>query len=122
MANHLKRAIVTEETGNSFVEPKLSNREKQLIELVARGLPNKQIAFDLGISEPTVKFYLREIYRKVGGNRHQLIRLAVLDHERIQAIRLSQWLKTFGSELSESAYIELNQILAEQVSDIVKKG
>ena len=31
-----------------------------------RGLPNKQIAFELGLTEKTVKAYLSMLYRKLG--------------------------------------------------------
>lgn len=41
-----------------------TSREKQIIELVAHGLSNKQIADDLGISRATVVTYLTNIYQK----------------------------------------------------------
>jgi DNA-binding NarL/FixJ family response regulator len=40
-------------------------REKQVTGLVARGLSNKAIAFELKLSEGTIKAYLFCIYRKV---------------------------------------------------------
>ena len=44
----------------------LSERETVILESVARGLPNKEIGRELWISEQTVKFHLRNIYRKLG--------------------------------------------------------
>jgi len=44
----------------------LSPREGQLITLLAHGLKNKEIAFELGISEGTVKVYLSRLFQKVG--------------------------------------------------------
>lgn len=44
----------------------LTPREQQVIELVARGLPNKAIAAELGISEHTVKFHMGSLMGKLG--------------------------------------------------------
>ena len=44
----------------------LSPREEQLAALLCRGLQNKAIAFDMGLSEYTVENYLRRLYRKLG--------------------------------------------------------
>jgi len=44
----------------------LSERERQVLLLVARGLANKQIARSLGISEHTVKVHVSNVFRAVG--------------------------------------------------------
>lgn len=44
----------------------LSERERDVLELVARGLPNKLIARELGISEKTVKTHLTSVFRALG--------------------------------------------------------
>jgi DNA-binding NarL/FixJ family response regulator len=46
--------------------PDLSAREVQVLELIVRGLPNKQIAFALGIAEHTVKNHVKNILAKLG--------------------------------------------------------
>jgi DNA-binding NarL/FixJ family response regulator len=46
--------------------PRLSQREQEVLQLLARGLPNKVIARDLGISERTVENHLRHIFGKLG--------------------------------------------------------
>lgn len=46
----------------------LTRRESQLVELVSRGLKNKEIAACLGIAEGTVKVYLSKLFQKVGAN------------------------------------------------------
>jgi DNA-binding NarL/FixJ family response regulator len=43
-----------------------SEREQQVIELVARGLKNREVAQAIGTSEHVVKNYLRVIYDKLG--------------------------------------------------------
>ena len=45
---------------------RLTERERQVLQLTAQGLPNKQIASELEISENTVKFHLSSLYAKLG--------------------------------------------------------
>ncbi len=52
-------------SNDSPVEP-LTARELEVIQLMAQGLANKQIALKLGISEHTVKFHLSALYAKLG--------------------------------------------------------
>jgi DNA-binding NarL/FixJ family response regulator len=44
----------------------LSEREREVLGLVARGLPNKLIARELGVSEKTVKAHLTNVFRRIG--------------------------------------------------------
>jgi DNA-binding NarL/FixJ family response regulator len=44
----------------------LSEREREVLLMVAEGLPNKLIARDLGISEKTVKAHLTSVFRRIG--------------------------------------------------------
>jgi DNA-binding NarL/FixJ family response regulator len=44
----------------------LSDREREVLDLVAAGLPNQQIAARLGISEKTVKAHLTSVFRQLG--------------------------------------------------------
>jgi DNA-binding NarL/FixJ family response regulator len=48
----------------SLLEP-LTAREKEVLQWIAEGLANKQIAMKLGISEHTVKFHLSSLYAKL---------------------------------------------------------
>src|SRR4051794_6913655 len=47
------------------VEP-LTPRERDVLELLAQGLPNKAIATRLGISDQTAKFHVASICGKLG--------------------------------------------------------
>ena len=52
----------------------LTPREGEVLELLSRGLPNKLIAQQLGISEPTAKFHVSAIYAKLGvGSRAEAV-------------------------------------------------
>ncbi|MDQ3693506.1 MAG: response regulator transcription factor [Chloroflexota bacterium] len=56
---------------------RLTDRERQVLELVASGLPNKAIARELGISEHTVKFHVGSLLGKLGaGSRTEAVTLA----------------------------------------------
>jgi DNA-binding NarL/FixJ family response regulator len=46
-------------------EAQLTKRERQIVDEVARGLRNKEIARQLNISEKTVKNHLQNVYRKL---------------------------------------------------------
>ncbi|EPH46071.1 putative Nitrate/nitrite response regulator protein NarP [Streptomyces aurantiacus JA 4570] len=46
-------------------EARLTQREREVVELLVRGLSNRRIACDLNISEPTVKNHLRAAFLKL---------------------------------------------------------
>jgi DNA-binding NarL/FixJ family response regulator len=56
----------------------LSSREHQVADQICRGLPNKLIANQLGLSEGTVKQHVHNIFVKLGTRtRRQLIQLMI---------------------------------------------
>lgn len=60
---------------------KLSARELAVVELLVRGLSNKEIARKLLVQEITVKVHLRSIFRKLGAsNRVSAVRIALATH------------------------------------------
>jgi DNA-binding NarL/FixJ family response regulator len=61
---------------------KLSIRERQVTALVIRGKLNKEIAFELHLTEGTVKEYMNRIFRKLGiANRVTLAMWALTSPE-----------------------------------------
>jgi DNA-binding NarL/FixJ family response regulator len=94
-AEEIARGVRAVQAGGSYLEPRvaarltaevraprrssgqLSPRERAVLRLVADGLPNKQIARALAISERTVKFHLSSAFNKLGAdNRAQAVALA----------------------------------------------
>ena len=58
--------------------PQLTPRETEVLRLLARGAGNKQIAWELGVSEHTIKFHTSAIYAKLGvANRTEALRRGV---------------------------------------------
>ena len=58
---------------SSHAPLQLAPRERQLIAFVRKGLRNREIGEQLGVTEGTVKAYLHAIYEKLGvGNRTEL--------------------------------------------------
>ena len=93
-AAELVSAIRKVHAGESYLSPSLSTklvnemqsrgatrlltpRELMVLRLMAAGLPNREIASSLGISERTVKFHVTGILNKLGAdNRTQAVALA----------------------------------------------
>jgi DNA-binding NarL/FixJ family response regulator len=64
---------------HAFADAVLSERELQVVRLVARGLSNRQIADELLLSLETVRTYLRRMFAKLGINDRT--HLAVLAYQ-----------------------------------------
>jgi DNA-binding NarL/FixJ family response regulator len=61
----------------------LSHRQREVLDLLAEGLPNESIAQRLFISTNTVRFHVREIYHRLGvHNRVQAARLLSEERDR----------------------------------------
>jgi DNA-binding NarL/FixJ family response regulator len=66
-----------ESSGQATPVP-LTRREHQVLRGVFGGKTNKEIAFDLGVSEPLVKSVIQQLFTKTGvRTRAQLVRVAV---------------------------------------------
>ncbi len=69
--------------GTESLRPELSDRELEIIELVATGLTNSEIASQLMISKRTVDNHVSNVFAKTGAkNRIALINWA-MDHGKI---------------------------------------
>jgi two-component system nitrate/nitrite response regulator NarP len=62
------RAQELERTFGETRRPALTPRERELIRFVSRGLRNREIARELGVTEGTVKVYLHGVFDKLGVN------------------------------------------------------
>jgi len=62
----------------------LSDREREVMRLISRGLTNKQIAGHLKLSPGTIGGYVRSIFLKL--DIHNRTLLAAIQHERGEAV------------------------------------
>jgi len=75
----LQRAMEAAQSPEAASDPLngLSARERAIVALVQRGLRNKEVAAELGLTEGTVKVHLHKIFEKLGvRSRTELILLA----------------------------------------------
>jgi len=59
----------------SFGKP-LSLRERQVVDLVSKGKLNKEIAYELHLTEGTIKEYLNRVFHKVGCTNRTVLAVA----------------------------------------------
>ncbi|MBO5039168.1 MAG: response regulator transcription factor [Alphaproteobacteria bacterium] len=58
----------------SPLKKNLTNRQSQVLDLIAQGKSNKQIAYDMGVSEATVKLHINALLRSLKvNNRTQAV-------------------------------------------------
>ena len=59
---------------NLSLKKNLTNRQSQVLDLIAQGKSNKQIAYDMGVSEATVKLHINALLRSLKvNNRTQAV-------------------------------------------------
>ncbi|MGZ3899245.1 MAG: response regulator transcription factor [Bacteroidia bacterium] len=70
MSSHIARKIISsfQETEKNAELEKLSQREQEIIQLLAKGLRYKEIADKLSLSTETVRTHIRNIYQKLQVN------------------------------------------------------
>ena len=59
---------IAKELGEHSLEDTLTEREIEVLKMVASGTSNKVIASELALAEPTVKSHLKNIFQKLGAN------------------------------------------------------
>jgi DNA-binding NarL/FixJ family response regulator len=56
----------------------LSARQREVMQLIVRGLSNKEIASTLNLAEGTIKIHVAALLRKLGVNRRAAVAVAAL--------------------------------------------
>ncbi|MCX7177426.1 MAG: LuxR C-terminal-related transcriptional regulator, partial [Proteobacteria bacterium] len=65
LGNQQLSRLTHPESGDKLTEA-FSQREREILGLLARGMPNKRIAHSLNVSVDTVKWHLKNLYSKLG--------------------------------------------------------
>ena len=82
-AEVMKAFAKSSDGGPRREKPLLSNREKQIVQLVAQGYRNKEMGEKLFISEQTVKNHLHNIFDKLGVSDRLELALYAIHHRLV---------------------------------------
>jgi DNA-binding NarL/FixJ family response regulator len=74
----LMRSLVAHD--GDGLEPDLTEREREVVALLARGLTNREIGSRMFVSESTAKFHVHNVMRKLGVRRRAEVAYAVGKH------------------------------------------
>jgi FixJ family two-component response regulator len=86
----------------------LSHREREVMALVVRGLLNKQVGFELGISEITVKAHRGSVMRKLSaGSLAGLVNMAAKLRIPLAELSTNQWSGKFAHHPDTAPCIEM---------------
>lgn len=71
---------------------RLSPQQARIVELVLRGMGDRQIAITMGIGEPTIRTYLQRIFRRTDSHSRMELAMRVLavSHDVNPACRCRQ--------------------------------
>ncbi len=83
-AEVMKAFAKSSDGGPRREKPLLSNREKQIVQLVAQGYRNKEMGEKLFISEQTVKNHLHNIFDKLGVSDRLELALYAIHHRLVE--------------------------------------
>lgn len=72
--NLIENAPINTLSGRNIGVKSLTTRQSQVLDLIAQGKSNKQIAYDMGVSESTVKLHINALLRSLHvSNRTQAV-------------------------------------------------
>jgi two-component system, NarL family, response regulator LiaR len=81
LAPEATQALIDAATRPAVQTYNLSEREREVLSLVIKGMTNRQIAQQLSLSNSTVKFHVSSILAKLGvGSRTEAVSLALKQH------------------------------------------
>lgn len=81
LASQFREDHLTESKQSNRVIDMMTERERETLFYIAKGLNNKLIARELGISDGTVKIYVKNLLRKL--NLHSRLELAAWTHQNL---------------------------------------
>lgn len=79
LSDTVRKVLETRRQGNTPLDG-ITNRERDVLNLVAKGMSNKQVAMELNISEETVKVHIRNLLRKLNVHSRLAATLLYFQH------------------------------------------
>ncbi len=86
MTAEVVREFQSGDNGPPREKPLLSNREKEIVQLIAQGYRNKEIGGKLFISQQTVKNHLHNIFDKLGVSDRLELALYAIHHRLCEGV------------------------------------
>jgi NarL family two-component system response regulator LiaR len=84
LAPEATEALINAARNKSGLGSDLTEREREVLALLVKGLPNSQIAARLNISEATIKFHLSNIFSKLGAKSRFEAATIALEHQLVE--------------------------------------
>lgn len=81
LASHFRQSQINESKASNAMLDNMTERERETLFYIAKGLTNKLIARELGISDGTVKIYVKNLLRKL--DLHSRLELAAWTHQNL---------------------------------------
>lgn len=85
----IDRLIRASDTSLTNDPPRLTDRERQVLELILKAHSNREIAHELGIEERTVQAHVGRLLRKTGANNRIDLSIRALNHSLTPATGLA---------------------------------
>jgi DNA-binding NarL/FixJ family response regulator len=80
----IDRLLKTPDVRGVGADPRLTDRERQVLELITMARSNREIAEELGIEERTVKTYVGRLMRKTGADNRVKLSISALSQALIE--------------------------------------
>lgn len=78
----IDRLLAGADNGSASIDPRLTDRERQVLDLILLARSNREIARELGIEERTVKAHVGRLMRKTGAENRIDLSMRVLSASR----------------------------------------
>jgi DNA-binding NarL/FixJ family response regulator len=94
----IDRLLKVPDSANTNGKPHLTDREKQVLELILLARSNREIARQLGIEERTVKAHVGRLMRKTGADNRIELSMRALNQPLVERARVHAYSSSQGDQ------------------------